>query len=77
MKLYATVKSERASKGQGGNEFIKIELAGGSATNSQHLTTIWLKVEGDNAVLLVPNQSGDMVKMKFPVFTKGEKQKGC
>lgn len=24
MKLYATVKSERASKGQGGNEYLKI-----------------------------------------------------
>ncbi len=26
MKLYATVTSERASKGQGGNEYIEIEL---------------------------------------------------
>lgn len=26
MKLYATVTSERASKGQGGNEFIGIDL---------------------------------------------------
>ncbi len=26
MKLYATVKSERASKGQGGNKFIRVEL---------------------------------------------------
>ena len=28
MKLYATVTSERASKGQGGNEYIEIELNG-------------------------------------------------
>lgn len=28
MKLYATVTSERASKGQGGNEYIKISLQG-------------------------------------------------
>jgi len=26
MKLYATTSSERASKGQGGNKFIKIDL---------------------------------------------------
>lgn len=26
MKLYATVTSERASKGQGGNKFLEIEL---------------------------------------------------
>ena len=26
MKLYATVTSERASKGQGGNEWIEVEL---------------------------------------------------
>lgn len=28
MKLYATVTSERASKGQGGNEYIEIDLLG-------------------------------------------------
>ncbi len=27
MKLYATTTSERASKGQGGNEFLEIELS--------------------------------------------------
>lgn len=26
MKLYATIKSERASKGQGGNNFLEIEI---------------------------------------------------
>jgi len=26
MKLYANIKSERASKGQGGNKFLKIDL---------------------------------------------------
>jgi hypothetical protein len=28
MKLYATTTSERASKGQGGNEFLRIEVKG-------------------------------------------------
>lgn len=26
MKLYATITSERATKGQGGNEFLEIEI---------------------------------------------------
>lgn len=34
MKLYATTTSERASKGQGGNEYIIIDLKVGSAKNS-------------------------------------------
>ena len=28
MKLYATTTSERASKGQGGNEYLNIEITG-------------------------------------------------
>ncbi len=31
MKLYAQVTSERASKGQGGNEFLEVELTTGNA----------------------------------------------
>lgn len=33
MKLYATTTSERASKGQGGNEWIEIELSAGEKGN--------------------------------------------
>lgn len=33
MKLYATTTSERASKGQGGNKFIRIQLTAGDAVN--------------------------------------------
>lgn len=35
MKLYATVTSERASKGQGGNEYVNIDLMRGSAKDSK------------------------------------------
>lgn len=31
MKLYATVQSERATKGQGGNEYLRINLTIGNA----------------------------------------------
>ena len=34
MKLYSTITSERASKGQGGNKYIDIVLARGSASES-------------------------------------------
>ena len=33
MKLYATITSERATKGQGGNQFINIDLLIGEAKN--------------------------------------------
>lgn len=35
MKLYATVTSERASKGQGGNKYLDIEIRLGSSSNSK------------------------------------------
>ena len=34
MKLYATVASERATKGQGGNEYLDIDIFVGSRDNS-------------------------------------------
>lgn len=37
MKLYATVQSERATKGQGGNKFIRMEL---TAENKEYFGTI-------------------------------------
>jgi len=46
MKLYATVTSERASKGQGGNKFIAIDLAIGSATDSKVIAKILLDEHG-------------------------------
>jgi hypothetical protein len=35
VKLYATVTSERASKGQGGNEYLIIDLTVGNAAREQ------------------------------------------
>ena len=40
MKLYATVTSERAMKGQGGNKFIRAEFSVGSRDNAQNIATI-------------------------------------
>ena len=69
MKLYATTTSERASKGQGGNKFIEIDLRYGSKNNSirEYFITYTkdkLIVEGEEGVL-------------FENFiTKGKSQKG-
>jgi hypothetical protein len=35
MKLYATTTSERASKGQGGNEYLEIEISG------ENMQSLW------------------------------------
>jgi hypothetical protein len=42
MKLYATVTSERASKGQGGNQFLDVQLFYGSADKSVPIGVISL-----------------------------------
>ena len=43
MKLYAKIKSERASKGQGGNKYIEINLLIGNAKNPTLAGTIYLE----------------------------------
>lgn len=76
MKLYATVTSERATKGQGGNDYILIELKGGSAKNSfteyhiEYNETGLLVTDCDNNELL--STGGRFIGDD----RKGEKQKG-
>lgn len=70
MKLYATVTSERATKGQGGNEFIGIDLFD---SEKIHLGNITLKRENGNYILYLELDS-ERVSVKDE--TKGEKQKG-
>jgi uncharacterized ferredoxin-like protein len=77
MKLYATITSERASKGQGGNEYIEIELLVGTK-NKQKKAGI---------VLMEPSYYGFEVRYIPPAGIsksdsillseiKGERQKG-
>lgn len=47
MKLYATVESERAQKGQGGNKFLSIVLRVGDRTFSRVVATLEARVSGD------------------------------
>ena len=43
MKLYATVTSERATKGQGGNEHVTIELTAGNAKEPVWMGSITMR----------------------------------
>lgn len=70
MKLYATVTSERASKGQGGNEYINIDLMRGSAKDSVKCYRIHLT---ERSIALL---KGEQVIFQELATTKGEKQKG-
>lgn len=64
MKLYATVTSERATKGQGGNEYIRITLYGEKNEPPRY------RVEyGANGILLMDGA----YKTLYQDYTKGEK----
>ena len=67
MKLYATVSSERATKGQGGNEFIVIELK-----NARQELVYSLEYTEAGISLY----DAEAYKLYGPDETKGEKQKG-
>lgn len=47
MKLYATVTSERASKGQGGNNFLDVALLVGDARTQREVVRLKTKVYQD------------------------------
>ncbi len=67
MKLYAKATSDRATKGQGGNEYINIHLYSGSEKDSRLNYTIEYKMKG----IIVRD---DSYKILLDT-TKGEKQK--
>ena len=68
MKLYATITSERASKGQGGNEYIRVELR--QAKN----TPVEYYIDYDSKGILV---MGSTYNTLLEIGeTKGNKQKG-
>lgn len=75
MKLYATVTSERATKGQGGNEYISIKLEG---INKKYLGNLTLIIQEGQYELLLDNYT-DIIFIGFPQgegITKAKSQKG-
>jgi hypothetical protein len=80
MKLYATTTSERASKGQGGNNFLNIDIFVGSTKNSIPFASFRVEkgVSPDTdkpAFILLENETGEIVRWQ-EIEEKGEKQKG-
>jgi hypothetical protein len=74
MKLYATTTSERASKGQGGNDFVKIHIYN---AKQQEICRLYVTptLEGEKIELWELNDK----KTEFITIQsneKGEKQKG-
>lgn len=72
MKLYATVASERASKGQGGNDFVRVELQRerGKLSHVLEYTTAGLRLSQ------VTDDGGVILFEQREETEKGEKQKG-
>lgn len=85
MKLYANVSSERASKGQGGNRFLEIELLAERLEGIPTRTNVYrlrLEVNDDNyleATLLdySSGQTQNLVTYRGePYKKKGKKKEG-
>ena len=75
MKLYATTTSERASKGQGGNQFIETVLSVGSADDSRVIAKIVLTPEGEQRFRIVYS-FGNEKAGEIVLNSKGERQEG-
>lgn len=76
MKLYATVTSERATKGQGGNKYLEIDILAEKVQGiptRKNLFKINIDVDEDNFLLgsILDYSTGERT-----LLTKGEKQKG-
>ena len=83
MKLYGTITSERASKGQGGNEFLDYILSVGSSKDSREVLKIRAKVYHNEkaeecfAVYGTWHGASEEEKMLHcGVLEKGERKKG-
>jgi hypothetical protein len=74
MKLYATTTSERASKGQGGNDRLDIEVLYGSATNQIKACSVYMQANKDGTFLLTitDNENSTLLHKQL----KGKSQKG-
>jgi hypothetical protein len=71
MKLYATISSERATKGQGGNDRIDIQLLG---EDKQELGVIALRYQKERNDYFCNYLHNGIIKNIFHI--KGERQKG-
>lgn len=78
MKLYATVSSERATKGQGGNKFLGISLKVGNAKNIIDAGVVRIEIiDGHFIGYYISDICREGVNLfKIKEKTKGKNQKG-
>lgn len=82
MKLYATTTSERASKGQGGNKYLDIQLTDNTGDNflSVKVSQINTISEYDGDLLeyrvVIKNRNIELVNRSHWIKIKGKSQKG-
>lgn len=77
MKLYATTTSERATKGQGGNNHIKVDLFVGSTADSRQVATVTLVALSNGGYeLFYWNKETDKTSCLQTGEIKAKKQKG-
>lgn len=80
MKLYATITSERATKGQGGNNFINYSLKIGNKENPIEVFTLQAKYENGSVKIgwwYLPGGQIGKTELLFPnELKKGKRQKG-
>lgn len=76
MKLYSSVKSERATKNQGGNKYLDIDLAVGSRDDSHYFANVRLNIPENtgNYTLWIDNVIIKEWDEDFNDVTKGKKQ---
>lgn len=77
MKLYGTIQSERAEKGQGGNKFLKFTVTDESKNER---FTVDFKIQNDGTVTLRCGGAGVMSRtFQLPKAKrqKGECKNGC
>lgn len=74
MKLYATTTSERASKGQGGNDRLDIEVLYGSKAKQLKACSVYIKANDDDTftMTIIDNTNSTLLHTTL----KGEKKKG-
>lgn len=75
MKLYATVTSERATKGQGGNKHVLTALTAEIDGIRQEIASLSAVHWEDHYAIEIITPSHRVIKEKLS--TKGEKQKGA
>jgi hypothetical protein len=74
MKLYATVTSERASKGQGGNDRLEIEVTTRNTVKGDQAVLAFITVLPSNTIVIDEGEHCHLVRNKYK--DKGEQQKG-